>query len=557
MMTDSLPGPHPKGSPHPDRRWVLYFALIAMLVTTLPYFVGYAVQGEGWRFTGFVFGVEDGNTYIGKMLRGAQGDWLFRTPYTPMEQRGAFIFLPYLLLGKLTAPPNQHDQLVVLFHIFRFVGGILAVYATYDFAALFLREQCTRRWAVVMATFGGGLGWFLVLVGQKNWLGSLPIDFYSPETFSFLGTYGIAHLPWARAFFLWGLRSYLVRGGRYPHDQPQAVCKLANWHPGFLWLLTGIAQPITGMVIGVVAGYQVLGLIFWQSLNLIKGISADWELVTGYIRTALQAGVMALPLVLYNLFAFTLDPFLKIWVEQSRIPAPHILHYLAAYGLVLPFVIAGIPAALRKKPEYGALLVVWVVVSPILVSIPFSLQRRLVEGLWVALVVLGLWAYEESRREGFKRAYLLWALTFPTTLFLLAGGFGVAARPAEPVFRPVDEVAAFEYLAESAQYGEVVLSAYDTGNGIPAWTPVFVVIGHRPESAGIRTLAPRVEAFYQSQTSDEDRISLLSEFGVDYVFWGPSERDYGNWDPSSAEYLDRVYQGKGFQIFKVVPEDDG
>jgi hypothetical protein len=53
--------------PDENRSWVLWLRALVMLATTLPYLLGYAVQGQDWRFTGFVFGVEDGNSYIAKM----------------------------------------------------------------------------------------------------------------------------------------------------------------------------------------------------------------------------------------------------------------------------------------------------------------------------------------------------------------------------------------------------------------------------------------------------------------------------------------------------------
>jgi hypothetical protein len=139
-----------------EKLWLLKFVLLVLLLTSVPYWIGYTSAGTGWRFTGFIFGVEDGNSYIAKMLSGASGNWLFRTPYTAAEQNGFLAFLPYLLLGKLTSSPGQHEQLVVLFHMFRGVGGLLLVLATYDFIALFIEQPAGERllwllwfWAVV------------------------------------------------------------------------------------------------------------------------------------------------------------------------------------------------------------------------------------------------------------------------------------------------------------------------------------------------------------------------------------------------------------------------
>ncbi len=116
------------------------------------------------------------------MLSGAYGAWLFRTPYTTALQKGVVAFIPYLLLGKLASGSGMHEQLLALFHIFRIFGGILAIFATYDFLALFLVSIHLRRLGLALCVCAGGLGWIAVLLGSKT----LPLEFYSPETFGFL-----------------------------------------------------------------------------------------------------------------------------------------------------------------------------------------------------------------------------------------------------------------------------------------------------------------------------------------------------------------------------------
>lgn len=539
-------------SPH-RKRWVIIFALIFVFATSLPYWVGFDNQGGDWYFSGFGFAIEDGNTYIAKMLRGAHGDWLFRSPFTAREQRGAFTFFPYLLLGKLTSPPGQHEQLVVIYHLFRMVGGFLSVLATYDFLASFIQNERVRRLGVVWSSLGGGLGWLFVLLGQQKWLGSLPLDFYSPETFGFLGVYGIAHLPWARAMLLWGLRGYLVRGNKQTAVEAP-ICRLANLPPGLLWLLTGIMQPFTGMIIGVVALVHLTGLVVWQGYRRLQKRSMNSALLKHYLISGLGAGLCALPLVLYNLVTYFTDPYSMTWGQQNQFPPPHPLHYLAAYGLILPFMLVGITVILKKKPVYGILLIGWLGLAPVLVGSNLSGQRRLIEGLWVVLVTLAMVAYEEVRKPWFRRLYWLGIWTLPTTLLLWVGGFGVTKTVQPPVFYPKDEVSAFKYLASYAEDSDVVLTAYDSGNALPAWAPVFVVIGHRPESADYAELAPQVEAFYQGNTSDENRLSFLRDVGADYVFWGPDERVNGSWDPGLAEYLVLVFQEGSYAIYRVVVE---
>lgn len=548
-----------------DRRWVWKYAVVVMVLTTVPYILGYAAQGENWVFSGFIFGVEDGNSYIAKMLSGAAGAWLFRTPYTATPQSGVFAFAPYLLLGKLSASPGQHEQLVALYHLSRFAAGMLAILATYDFLAIYLRSVHWRRWGTVLATLGGGLGWIVLLMGRQTWLGSLPLEFYSPETFGFLALYGLPHLAVARALLLWGLRAYLI-----PGESPYKNAIYA----GLLWLLMGCFQPLTVVVAWAVIGAHWMGELIYQRVRRQEARrSGGWDIGNSFKKASLAIGVSA-PIVLYTFVAFNLNPFTRSWTEQNLIPSPHPAHYLLAYGLLIPFAIPGALGLLRKGEQWDSLLpVTWVVILPLLAYAPYNLQRRLPEGGWVALVVLAMVYLERraSSRRSVRSEYVLvdsthqisrtgaasfgvvalpLILLFPSTLLLVAGGIGSALLPHQPLFLPRDQVLTFEFLSENAVPGDVVLSAFDTGNALPAYAPVRVVIGHGPESVGLEMLRPRVADFY-SALSSRARRAFLSEFNVAFVFWGPEERKLGDWRPGQESFLSLAVEVGGFQVYRV------
>lgn len=530
-----------------DRRWILKFAALVMLVTCVPYVLGYLAQGSEWRFTGFVLAVEDGNSYIAKMLAGSSGSWLFQTPYTTYPQRDVFIFIPYLLLGKLAAPLLAHDSLVILYHLFRFVAGVLACLATYDFLRLFIRERRLVRWGVALVILGGGLGWVLLLLGVESWLGSLPVEFYSPEAFGFLGLFGVPHLALARAILLWSLVAYLRNAESVEAGAP--VWK-TGLKVGLLWLLTGVIQPLTGMVVGAVVGWYLFTVVAWQLYLRVQGQSADWTRWFTRFKLAFWAGIVALPLVGYNLLVFNRDAYLKTWAAQSAIPSPHPLHYLLAYGLLLPFVLTGLGKILSSQPWNGWLPVAWVLSFPAMAYAPFSLQRRLPEGVWVALVVLALSGVRVSEKA-FRTFQFASLLLLPSSFLLLFGSGTAVLNPGSPLFRPSGEARAFDCLGQLSKPGEVVLSSYETGNVLPAWAPVRVVIGHRPESANYSELQGRIQAFYASGTPDAVRRSLLSEFQVDYVFWGAAERKLGDWDADQVDYLEVLCENPENVIFRV------
>ncbi len=520
-----------------DRKFTVIFAVTVMTATMLPYYLGFASQGSEWIFSGFILGLEDGNSYIAKMLSGAWGAWLFRTPYTVVPQEGVVAFLPYLLLGKLSSPPAQHEQLVVIYHCYRFLAGLLAITATADFIRLFVRNKPLRDWALVAATVGGGFGYALVLADRKMLFGSLPLDFISPESFGFLSLLGIPHLALARALFLWGLMGFL--GGK------RAVI------PGLTWLLMGFLQPMF-----IVLGWGILGtyLLFWglreiKQKQKIEGlISGDWVLM---LKRLISVVLISAPMVLYTGWEFLLDPYLQQWSAQKVNPSPHPLHYAAAYGLMMPFL--GYLLCTKEGDQKNSRLFVfaWVIAFPFLVYAPVVSQRRLAEGFWVLLCTAVCMSLEKMPAPLSRKLRWGFLLTFPSTVMLFAGGVLVATNPAYPLFRPRQEVEAFRYFQTASAVNKHVLSSYQTGNNLPAWAPVQVVTGHGPETPK-RTQADRdVKRFFSEEIPDPDRRQILQYYRVEYVFWGPLERELGNWQPGSWGALTAEYDSGEYQIFKV------
>ncbi len=553
--------------PQPERRWLWYFAATVMGLTLVPYLAGYTQAGAELAFTGFVFGVDDGNSYIAKMLSGSAGAWIFRSPYTPYPQQGVLALQPYIFLGKLAAPPASHEQLVALFHLFRIAAGFLAIFATYDFLALFLNSRSLRRWALVLTTVGGGLGWALVLSGNDFWLGSLPLDFYSPESFGFLALYGLPHLAMARALLLWALAAYLVKppAGSIPGHVPEAggiralfsrlgvLNRDSRLYVGVCLLLLGLFQPLTVVIAWTLMGIHLAaGWIGLRLFPMANEVEAGLEWMVAFKR-AFWGVVISSPIVLYTLVKFSLDPFLREWTAQNLILSPHPAHYLVAYGLLFPFVPRGLRLLFRDSAWRTSFLAMWLLLLPFLAYAPYNLQRRLPEGIWVALVIVACGGLPQVGTSWAGRWLgKIWTgLALPSTLLLLAGGLLAALGGGPPVFRPGAEVRVFERLAEEAQPNEIVLAAFETGNALPAWAPLRVVIGHGPESIYLDELRPRVASFYEMNTTDTDRQAFLQAFDVHYVFWGPAEQELGAWDPRFADYLKLLTREGDFWVFEV------
>ena len=79
----------------PEWRRVVLYALVLVAVTTIPYLYAASLQNADYTFSGFLVGVEDGNSYLGKMRIGARGDWNYAVFYTSEQHDSApLVFFP-------------------------------------------------------------------------------------------------------------------------------------------------------------------------------------------------------------------------------------------------------------------------------------------------------------------------------------------------------------------------------------------------------------------------------------------------------------------------------
>jgi hypothetical protein len=522
-----------------ERTWIIIFSLLVVSLTTVPYLLGFVNQADNWVFTGFVYGVEDGNSYIAKMLQGSAGSWLFRSPYSSLSQKGVLAYLPFIMSGKLAAGEALHLQLVVLFHLLRIGAAFFAIYASYKFISLFFKEVYWRRWAIAIVTLGGGLGWFLILIGQSYWLGDLPLEWYSPEWFGFLSFYGLPHMLLARGLLLTGLTFYL--------SAPLNLKR--SWYAGLVFFLLGLVHPLSLVSTAAIIGAHQIYIWFLSWRRKAWAIGRLW------IMVAFRTLLIPTPIVIYTAIRFTTDPFLKAWTDQNLILSPNPIHILVAYGVMLIPAAFGIRKFIKVRRWTGGLILAWIAVLPALAYAPHNLQRRFPEGIWIAIVTtaaLGFIEYfKEQKSLGRRIGTTALILSIPSAFLLIFGGIQVTLNPSVPIFRPAEEVEAFEWLRSQDDRNMVVLSSYETGNALPAWAPGFVVIGHGPESANLVEFRVKVSAFYAGHFSREDQLEFIDNQGIDFIFFGPEEHKLGALDLEELEYLKLAFQSGNYQIYEV------
>jgi hypothetical protein len=517
-------------------RWWALGSAALMILTSIPYWLGWRMETPDYAFSGFFVAVEDGNNYLAAMYQGAAGRWLFHNPYTPEHHAGFFAYSVYLLLGKLARLSNLPSALVL--HLARVAAIPFLLLALYRFVAHFTPWRAVRRLSWFLVAAGGGLGWLWVLAGGAFAPGVMPTDLWVPDASAFLTMLTFPHLVLAQASILWLAISGL-RLLRHPNRRD------------------GLGVALSALLLSLIHPYSppiLVGLLTlhwaWQGW---RSRAFAWKPL---LRLGV-AGATSLPFLVHALLVFQTDPVLRSWQEQNLVRSPHPLFYLLGFGLLSPLALVGLlrRVPLSRQPDFS-FLVLWMLVIPVLLYVPSNLQRRFLNGYQAPLVLMavcGLVVLLHRIRPGCRRRAVLIFKTISTfSNVLLLGGFILLVMGRPPfVFNARPVLAAMDWLAAHAEADAVVLAAYDMGNLLPARALVRSFVGHGPQSVHSEMRREQVRAFFNGTLSTEARLALLREHRVRYIFYGPSERALGSASPADLPGVQLIYDRDGVQIYEV------
>ena len=476
--------------------WLFIISAVVIIITTVPYFIGFNLQNEEFQFSGFIIGVEDGNSYLAKMMLGSHGKWLFTTPYTAFPQKEFFAFFPYILLGKLASNPEIRLQLLLIFHLFRISGIIFLICETYHFSNTFLQDSAKSSLATFLLIFGGGFGWLGVLlpglVGNR-----MPLEFYSPETFGFLSSFSLPHLLFGRAFLYKSFRIFL-ESDVFASNNRQFLLKSGSY-----MLLSGIFQPLN-----LIIGWAVVGLFSLFKLITQKMHFQKIFLLIFWI-------IPSLPLLSYNFFSFIFDPFLSSWQGQNKIPSPPLVDYLLSYGLGIVAIVITWKKKWISKIHNPAFLYTWLIVLPILIYFPINIQRRLAEGVWICFCVFLVVIIFQFKNKIFQ--YLIvFIISLPSVLFIF-GALNTVRNISTPVYTPTNIIEISNELEEKIGIGDVVLAPFYESNVLPSYLPVKVLTGHGPESMNFEEISNYLDSFYKGEFSNNEAKEFIEKFNIRFI----------------------------------------
>ncbi|GAB4264389.1 MAG: hypothetical protein Kow0080_03380 [Candidatus Promineifilaceae bacterium] len=539
-------------------------AVIVAALFVLPYWLGHVRARPGEMFTGLLINLEDGS-YLSAIEQGRQGAWVYENRFTLEPHHPVFIQGYYLALGHVARLLGV--TAVTMWHVALWLADVFLFLLVYRFTAVFFTKVAHRAAAVALIWFGAGYDWWLLPASweRANTLEAVPMEPYVPELHLFYSALTYPHFIMGIAFILlvvWAVWCVLLT----------PVGDRRRWYwavgAGLAHVGLGVVYPFLIFLTAGTAGLMWL-VLCWRDGRI------RWHDV-GYLATAF---LIPVPLFVYYAWAILTEPVFAVWNAQAVTLTPNPIHVLLAY---LPYWLLGMTLVWRwrhwpQEKKMAVLLpVAWVVTAVILLYMPTNPQRRFVEGLQIPLAVLAAlgwvevtWpAIAQSRfmqnvlqkpryaAAGMARLMtgILVGVVSLFSLYLYVGTVATLAvlRP-YPLFRPVQEVTAMQWLSQAEGDG-VVLSAKSSGSYIPYLSGRKVFVGQRYETIDYQNRLELAEQFFAAETPDAWRISFLQEQPVGFVFVGRAERELGAIDWEKRPYLAQVYDNGETAVYRVLPE---
>ena len=485
---------------HRERNQVLAFILGLLVLEALPYLAAALSSNDDLVFGGFLLSPIDGNSYLAKMHQGWEGSWVFTLPYSAEPGEAVpLLNVYYLFLGHLArwfgAP------LLFVFHAARLAAAGFMFFTLYSFTFSLFKTTKTRWFAFILLSLGSGLGWLALAFGL------LTPDLWIPESFPFLAAQANAHFPLGLA-----LQFCLLA-------QLSSERVIDNLQRIKLVLAAAILAIVYPFGLAVSGAVMLAQLIYYFSRHLPLANS---------LQRIFLVSAGGGPFILYAMWISNTHPSLSIWNAQNLTPTPGLIEIIIGYSPALLFALAGLGIAWRTKDDRLSTLVIWMLLGFVMIYLPLNLQRRLMTGLFVPIGLLAIYAIEHISNNWRRFAWLapvFLILSITTNIFSLLLGLRIAQITEPRFYIQRSELAAYEWLDQNAEIDSLVIASPQSGLLIPAYSHARVLYGHPFETAHATEWEAIVVDFYSSPGDSE---TILADYDVDYMLYGPKERALGD-----------------------------
>jgi len=521
-------------------RSVWGFALVVMVVTSLPYLIAAVSTPPDARYTGAAAiptGVAvDYHSHLAKMWHGRRGDLTYQLLFSSEPHAGLPIVQGfYIALGALSP-----FDLALTYHIARAALTFLLIIALWCFAARFFEKPGERWLCLVFATLVCGVSYLLLVIDPTQAAQVAPIELWLIDAYNLMGALFMPHFA---AGMCLQIAAALAFMDRRPVSLTLALAALSIVQP-FSIVLT---MPLFGL----------LALRDWFDARARMGYynlrHVTWLIVPFSVHTALT---------LFQFAATQSDAVWRSFTAQNITLSPPPIYYLLGYApFLIPIALAFMRRKLRLSRVQWWLPVLWVIIVAVLVYAPLPTQRRYLIGVQTPLAALAALSWVQLtrtlslRRRVMVTSAYIGVTALPLALMIIAN---IASR-SNIMFIDHDTNQAFAWLRRETSSDDVILTTFDdTGNGsgglVVAQTGHRVFIGHWIETADFQHKTALVRQFYDASQPDTWRCEFVRMWNIVYVWYDDHARAQGDYSPALSPLFEDAYTTDAVTVFRALPE---
>ena len=326
------------------RKFARILAALAVLFAVFPALLGWLGAREGEIYLPHQTGLDDHMVYAAWMKQAQEGNILFDNRFTTDEQPGLTFQAYFLVLGWISKVLGLGLTAVLA----RVVFGFLAIVLLGELLIRLKYESFSGKFALVMATFGGGISYLLwEMTGQaltkptpllsSLLQGQAPIDNWQPEAFVFPSLLVNSLFMAALCLILYTFIAVLDARN--------------SWKP----VLKGVLA--FGLLMNI-HSYDVL-LITFVLIAFLVALIGSKQLESKWVARALVIGLGALPAAAWFLYVLKVDPVFQARAATLTYTGsfrPILIGILPAFILALVALWKSDLEAIKKRASMGILL---------------------------------------------------------------------------------------------------------------------------------------------------------------------------------------------------------
>jgi len=427
-----------------------------------------------------------------------------------------------------------------VFVAWRAAGVALLVFGFWALAS-FLPRRRERLLALALFCFGGGFGWLMQAAQAAG------VRF---GQFAFVA-----------ADQSWGIQPFLQMLQNPHFAAPHGL------------VLIALALLVVGERTGRTSAYAAAGVAALLAcasrpydLVAFAIVIPGLQLFSGHVMDLRRAAQRALTLLLLSPACVSVlviwhNPNFRTWATQGVMPVIPLAAYPILLGLPL-IVVAWRVIRERRFPfatPEERVLSLWAVAVLLLsqanrFTAALANYPQILVTSMAPLVLLAIPAIARGGEAGerWSRAWIALAalaLALPSSVIVMVKSCRAASHAAGLVSD--GERLGWEWLAREVQPSDLILATAESGNRLPRHVPAHVSAGQWALTPDHLERAAEAEAFFSGRLDPEEAARYLRDWGVDWVWVGPAERDLGGWVSASfAPGCQLRYKRLGVRIYR-------